>query len=134
MLLNAGADVELAKDNGFTSLMKASQNGHEHVARALLENGAAVNSQNNKGWTALMWAAFGGHDQVRNSQLAGNTGDPDPTSLLWLSLEQLHRYLALCLNKCQLPLSGGSFQADNREIQFLEGGRYPVLRAAASKT
>jgi ankyrin repeat protein len=69
VLLDAGADVELAADNGFTSLMKAAQNGHDLCARALLENGAAVNSQNNEGGTALMFAATNGHDQVRSSHL-----------------------------------------------------------------
>ena len=48
----------------WTALMCAAQNGHEQVARALLEAGAVVGAQTNDGGTALMCAALNGHEQV----------------------------------------------------------------------
>ena len=44
--------------------MHAAQDGHEQVARVLLEAGAVVGAQENAGWTALMFAAQNGHEQV----------------------------------------------------------------------
>ena len=39
-LIQAGADVNKAGDNGATPLFIATQNGHEAVVRALIELGA----------------------------------------------------------------------------------------------
>ena len=49
--------------------MSASSNGHDQVARALIEAKANLEAQQNEGWTALMYSAQNGHDQVRSSQL-----------------------------------------------------------------
>ena len=44
--------------------MWAAQDGHEQVARVLLEAGAVVDTPGPQGWTALMFASSNGHDQV----------------------------------------------------------------------
>ena len=51
-------------NKGWIALMLAAQNGHEQVARVLLEAGAVVIAQTNDGTTALMLAAHNGHEQV----------------------------------------------------------------------
>ena len=70
-----------AQDNdGWTALMLAAQNGHEQVARVLLEAGAVVGAQNNDGSTALMHAARNGHEQVARVLLeAGADRNPNST-------------------------------------------------------
>ena len=42
LLLERGAAIEHANNNGATTLYIASQNGHEAVVRLLLERGAAI--------------------------------------------------------------------------------------------
>ena len=42
LLLENGAQVDLQKNEGWSALMSASQNGHREVAKLLLENGASV--------------------------------------------------------------------------------------------
>ena len=42
-LIEAGADVNKAMDDGATPLYVAAQEGHEAVVRALIEAGADVN-------------------------------------------------------------------------------------------
>ena len=42
-LIEAGADVNKARDNGVTPLFIAAHKGHEAVVRALIEAGADVN-------------------------------------------------------------------------------------------
>ena len=59
--------------------MFAAQNGHEQVARVLLEAGAVVGAQDNAGSTALMLAAHNGHEQVARV-LLGAGADRNPNS------------------------------------------------------
>ena len=52
-LIEAGADVNKAMDNGATPLYMAAQIGHEAVVRALIEFGADVNKARDNGRTPL---------------------------------------------------------------------------------
>ena len=64
LLLEQGADVAAASNDGSTALMCAARGGHEAVAQLLLQHGADVAAANNDGLTALMCAAGGGHEAV----------------------------------------------------------------------
>ena len=64
LLLEQGADVRAAEDDGLTALMCAAHGGHEAVAELLLQHGADVAAARHDGFTALMRAAFGGHEAV----------------------------------------------------------------------
>ena len=50
-LIEAGADVNKAADDGETPLYTAASNGHEAVVTALIEAGADVNKADNGGKT-----------------------------------------------------------------------------------
>ena len=63
LLLQHGADVAAANNDGLTALMRAAERGHEAVAQLLLQHGADVAAKND-GLTALMCAAGGGHEAV----------------------------------------------------------------------
>ena len=67
-LLEAGADPNKAKDNGFTALMYSCQNDHEHCARALLEAGADKDKEipGYPGANALVIARQAGHSAICN--------------------------------------------------------------------
>ena len=56
-LIELGADVNMAMDNGATPLFIAAQVGHEAVVRALIELGADVNKARHDGMTPLFMAA-----------------------------------------------------------------------------
>mgnify|MGYP001311359043 CR=1 FL=1 len=65
-LMQQGADVNAAKENGVTALMIACQNGHEAVARALMQQGADVNAAAHNNYTervghAAMWGGMYRH-------------------------------------------------------------------------
>ena len=64
LLLDHGADVAAADNNGATALMFAARDGHEAVAKLLLDNGADVAAAYSDGGTALMDAAAAGHEAV----------------------------------------------------------------------
>ena len=64
LLLEHGADVAAASNNGFTALIRAAQGGHVAVAQLLLQHGADVAAADIAGDTALMLAALGGHEAV----------------------------------------------------------------------
>ena len=64
LLLEQGADVAAAEDDGVTALILAAAGGHEAVAQLLLQHGADVTAANNNGATALIRAAANGHEAV----------------------------------------------------------------------
>ena len=64
LLLESGADTDLAMIDGMTALMWASLNSYPDVVCLLLESGADQDLVDNDGGTALMWASTNGHPEV----------------------------------------------------------------------
>ena len=65
ILLEAGADINVASDGGMTALMWASLKGYtDIVATMLLQTGADINVRSWNGNTALMWAGYKGHKEI----------------------------------------------------------------------
>lgn len=54
-------DINEVDDNGYTSLMYASQYGYTDLVKVLIAEGVRVNTKNNDGTTPLMLAASYGH-------------------------------------------------------------------------
>jgi ankyrin repeat protein len=54
ILLNAGADPNIAIDDGTTPLMVAAAHGVTEIVRKLIQKGANVNAKDSRGGTALM--------------------------------------------------------------------------------
>ena len=66
-LVAAGAPLDLVAENGLSALLWASDNGHAHIAKLLLDGkyegkGADINTQSSDGWTPLMVACYFGHE------------------------------------------------------------------------
>ncbi len=75
LLLDAGADTNVANDAGETALMFAATAGNLDFVRLLLDAGADPNARSNEGFTVLMMAASEGVDVVRALLDAG--ADPE---------------------------------------------------------
>ena len=63
-LLDRGADVNQADNDGTTPLIIVSGTGHVEVVRALLDRGADVNQATNNGGTPLMLAKAFKHTEI----------------------------------------------------------------------
>ena len=63
-LIEAGADVNQARDDGAKPLYIAAQQGHEAIVRALMELGADVNKETDNGATPLLIAAQKGFTAI----------------------------------------------------------------------
>ena len=63
-MLQHGADVAAARNDGRTALMCAAEGGHEAVAQLLLQHGADVRAALRDGRTALMIARANRHVAV----------------------------------------------------------------------
>ena len=64
LLLDAGADMNLASHGGTTALMLASRQGHLGTVMLLLDAGAERNSVTDHGLTAVMLARYCGHLEI----------------------------------------------------------------------
>lgn len=64
MLLAAGANCDVPRNDGATPLWIASQMGHDHIVKVLLVNGAFVDAVRNDGATPLFKASHKGHHAV----------------------------------------------------------------------
>lgn len=64
MLLAAGANADVPRNDGATPLWIASQMGHDHIVKVLLQNGAYVDAVRNDGATPLFKASHKGHHAV----------------------------------------------------------------------
>ena len=51
VLIQAGAEINKAEENGETPLYTAAERGHETVVRALIEAGAYFNKARDDGYT-----------------------------------------------------------------------------------
>ena len=56
-LIQAGADVDKAKNDDITALMFASHEGHDAIVEALIQAGADIDKADNDGRTALIQAS-----------------------------------------------------------------------------
>ena len=64
ILLDAGGDVDLQKDGGFTPLMSAAEEGIVGNVKLLLGRGANPNVVDRRARTAMEIASERGHDEV----------------------------------------------------------------------
>ena len=76
VLLDAGADPNIADGYGNSPLHWAAKQGLERIAQLLIKSGADVNSTDKCGQTPLYWAARVGHRDVVKVLLSAGA-DPD---------------------------------------------------------
>ena len=70
LLLEFGAEVDRQDVAGNSSLMVASNLGHQPIVQLLLQKNANVNLVNELGYTALMFASHNGHSGIVNLLLS----------------------------------------------------------------
>ena len=70
LLLDRGAAIDHANNDGVASLFMASQEGHEPVVQLLLERGAAVDLTTSLGLTPLYCACARGRTVSERTQLS----------------------------------------------------------------
>ena len=103
-LLSEGGDVNHVFRNGITSLMMASQDGHEEIVKLLLDIGAGVNQTTQSGNTALILASQNGHEEtvkllLDKGALVNQTTQNGSTALLRASHNGHKDTVTLLLNK-----------------------------------
>ncbi|KAL8365190.1 hypothetical protein RB595_004139 [Gaeumannomyces hyphopodioides] len=64
MLGKGVININVQDEDGSTPLQWAAENGHEAVARLLLDRGADKDAKDGRGWTPLQRAAENGHEAV----------------------------------------------------------------------
>jgi ankyrin repeat protein len=69
VLIDAGVDRNLARDDGTHPLLVASEYGHEQVVAVLLKSGVDIDRARDDGWTALHVACQHGHSTIASMLL-----------------------------------------------------------------
>lgn len=64
--------IDMKSDEGRSALWKSCSNGHDEVAKYLLDNKADVNTSDNEGFTPLHMASWYGHEAVVQTLLENN--------------------------------------------------------------
>lgn len=64
LLIQSGADLNIAKYRGNTALMWAAQKGSEKIIQMLIEKGANMNAVDENGNSAIIFAARKGNDEL----------------------------------------------------------------------
>jgi hypothetical protein len=113
LLLDAGADVEVADKKGWTALHWCAADGHAEAAVLLLERGADLEAAGANGWTPLHMAANNGReDMVRLLLDAG--ADP-----LAMGLDDKTPADAACTTEIRAELQYAGRQSD----RFAQGAK-----------
>ena len=111
--------------------MWAAQDGHEQVARVLLEAGAVVDTPGPQGWTALMFASSNGHEQVAlillKAKADPNKARSDGWTALMFAAQNGHEQVALELLKAGASLKVVSINNFTMLMEASLGGLTTVL-------
>jgi len=88
VLIDAGADVNLAAVNGITPLMAAAYGGHDAIVKRLLAKGADIRAVDRLQKNAMVYAAGEGHTEVVMVLIAAGMAPNDVyandlTPLMW---------------------------------------------------
>ena len=91
-LLDAGAEVSSADDQGWCAMHSAASYGQPHMIELLLEKKADIEQRDNVGWTPLFWSAFKGHIEATRVLLKHGASSQvydssDWTPLHWAALK-----------------------------------------------
>ena len=103
LLLDAGADVNIAAEDGTTALMFAAGWNHCQCLNVLLESGADVNAKNELRDTALILAAEAGNSKCMKMLIKAGAdvnfkGQDFYTSLMFAAMRSHHKCVELLVN------------------------------------
>ena len=130
LLIDKGANVGFADDDGVTVVTQASYQGHKDIVAALLEKGADPAVANSEGINALIAAASEGHKEVVEVLLSGdrvdvNARDKDGTNALMAAAVRGHKEVIE-----MLVLKGADVNAQNVDghtaLMFAYNGKNQV--------
>ena len=86
MLLSKGANTNDKANNGYSSIIAASRQGHVHVVDLLLSKGANINDKANNGWSSIIAASYQGHVNVVDLLLSKGANINDKANDGWSSI------------------------------------------------
>jgi len=109
-LIDAGADVNVQSNNGYTALIWAVRKNSLPIAQALLAAGANINLQDYVGCTALIWAVRYNSLPIVQALLAAgadvNVEDSSGHSSLWWAVRKNN------IDMIRLIINADSFDTD----------------------
>lgn len=126
VLLDRGANTEVADRDGRTPLLRAAASGYEGIIKLLLDKGARIEAADQQfGMTSLSWAAMNGHEAVvlmllDNGADIESADNSHRTPLSWAASRGHEAIVQLFLER------GANIEASDHKY-----GRTPLSWAAA---
>lgn len=135
-LADAGADINLPDEEGWTALMAAASEGHTEVVRALASRqGVDINARNHDRETALMRAVISGHNEVAIELLACSEIDVNActqfgkTVLIIACSTGDALMVALLLDAPGIDVNVSDVEGETALIHAASGGHLDVVQA-----
>lgn len=108
--------IDMKSDEGRSALWESCSNGHNEIARYLLDNKADVNSSNNDGLTPLHMASWYGHEAVVQTLLENKASvdeqDFDGDTPLLNACRYKHLSIVKLLTKHQADINKRNEEGD----------------------
>lgn len=123
-LIEAGSDINMHDEHGWTPLMIAVQNNRADIVEILLEKGAKLSLENDQGLTALMLAIDSGNKDISKILIAKSNGQIDKrdkhgrTPLMWAVALDKPDIVCILLTANANPNIKNKKDADKRAIDY----------------
>src|SRR3990167_2341358 len=132
MLIDKGANINHAKNNGVTPLFIAAENGHKDIVEIFINKGTDINRAQNQGVTPLLIAAQNGHNDIVKMLIKNgahiNQARNDGVTPLLIAAQNGHNDIVKMLIKNGAHINQAQRQGASTLIMATQNGHKDIVK------